>query len=37
MPLNQSLKGKEYQEIPFRVERDRVTQFAQAVGEDDPR
>ncbi len=36
MPLNQSLKGKEYQEIPFRVERDRVTQFARAVGEDDP-
>ncbi len=35
MALNQSLKGKEYQEIPFRVDRDRVTQFARAVGEDD--
>jgi acyl dehydratase len=37
MPLNQSLKGKTYQEITFEVERDRVTQFALAVGEDDPR
>jgi acyl dehydratase len=37
MPLNQSLKGKAYQEITFEVERDRVTQFALAVGEDDPR
>jgi acyl dehydratase len=37
VPLNQSLKGKEYQEISFEVERDRVTQFALAVGEDDPR
>ena len=37
MPLNQSLKGKAYQEISFEVERDRVTQFSLAVGEDDPR
>ena len=37
MPLNQSLKGKAYQEITFEVERDRVTQFSLAVGEDDPR
>ena len=37
MLLNQSLKGKEYQEILFRVERDRATQFANAVGEDDER
>ncbi len=37
MPLNQSLKGKTYQEIRFEVERDRVTQFSLAVGEEDPR
>jgi acyl dehydratase len=37
MPLNQSLKGKTYQEIELEVDRDRVTQFALAVGEDDPR
>jgi acyl dehydratase len=37
MALNQSLKGKTYQELVFEVERDRVTQFALAVGEDDPR
>lgn len=36
MPLNQSLKGKAYQEIELEVDRDRVTQFALAVGEDDP-
>ena len=34
MPLNQSLKGKEYQEVSFTVERDRVIQFADAIGED---
>jgi len=34
--LNQSLKGKEYQEVSFTVERDRVMQFADAIGEDDP-
>lgn len=37
MPLNQSLKGKTYQELTFEVDRDRVTQFSLAVGEDDPR
>ena len=37
MALNQSLKGKTYQELTFEVERDRVTQFSLAVGEDDPR
>ena len=37
MALNQSLKGKTYQELNFEVERDRVNQFALAVGEDDPR
>jgi acyl dehydratase len=37
MPLNQSLKGKAYQEIELEVDRDRVTRFALAVGEDDPR
>jgi acyl dehydratase len=36
MPLNQSLKGKEYQEVEFTVDRDKVNQFAQAIGEDDP-
>jgi acyl dehydratase len=37
MALNQSLKGKTYQEIELEVERGRVTQFSLAVGEDDPR
>lgn len=37
MPLNQSLKGKTYREVTFEVDRDRVNQFAMAVGEDDPR
>ncbi len=36
MALNQSLKGKEYQEVSFPVERDRVVQFADAIGENDP-
>jgi acyl dehydratase len=36
MPLNQSLKGKEYGEVSFTVERDKVNQFARAVGETDP-
>lgn len=36
MPLNQSLKGKEYQRLAFRVERDRVLQFADAIEEDNP-
>jgi len=37
MPLNQSLKGKTYEEIAFTVDRDRVTEFARAIGEEDPR
>src|SRR6266540_285640 len=36
MGLNQSLKGKEYQEVSFTVERDRVIQFADAIGENNP-
>ncbi len=36
MPLNQSLKGKAYQPVSFTVERDRVVQFADAIGEDAP-
>jgi acyl dehydratase len=34
--LNESLKGKEYQEVTFTVERERVTRFADAIGEQDP-
>jgi acyl dehydratase len=34
--MNYALKGKEYQEVSFTVERDRVLQFADAIGEDDP-
>ena len=37
MALNQTLKGKTYEEITFEVDHDQVTQFALAVGEDDPR
>jgi acyl dehydratase len=33
MPLNQALKGKEYQQVLFVVERDRVVQFADAIGD----
>ena len=36
MALNQALKGKEYQRVSFTVERDRVVQFADAIGEDHP-
>ncbi|HEX8100172.1 MAG TPA: MaoC family dehydratase N-terminal domain-containing protein [Actinomycetota bacterium] len=36
MPLNQALKGKEYQEVSFAVERDRVVQFADAIGDPNP-
>ena len=36
MPLNQALKGREYQPVTFTVERDRVVQFAEAIGEDAP-
>ena len=37
MPLNHSLKGQEYQEIELEVDRDHVTRFSRAVGEEDPR
>jgi acyl dehydratase len=36
MPLNQSLKGKEYQEVSFEVNRDEVVAFARAIGAEDP-
>ncbi len=36
MPLNQALKGEEYNEVTFPVVREEVVQFADAVGEDDP-
>ena len=36
MPLNEALKGKEYQEVSLTVERDRVRQFADAIGEVNP-
>ena len=36
VPMNQALKGKEYQQVSFTVERDRVLRFADAIGEDDP-
>jgi acyl dehydratase len=36
MRLNQALKGKEYREVSFTVDRDRVIQFCDAIGEDDP-
>jgi acyl dehydratase len=34
--LNQSLKGKEYQEVSFEVRRADVLGFAQAIGEENP-
>ena len=36
MPLNQSLKGKEYQEVSFPVKREDVLAFADAIGEENP-
>jgi acyl dehydratase len=36
MPLNPSLKGKEYPEVSLQAERDQVVQFADALGEDGP-
>jgi acyl dehydratase len=36
MALNQELKGKEYQEVEFTVDRERVLQFDEAIGEDNP-
>jgi hypothetical protein len=37
MPLNTDLIGKEYGETTFVVDRDRIVQFADAIGDDDPR
>jgi acyl dehydratase len=36
VPLNHELKGKEYREVTFEVERGRVVQFADAIGEQGP-
>jgi acyl dehydratase len=36
MPLNQSIKGKEYPAVTVTVERDVVLRFADAIGEDNP-
>jgi acyl dehydratase len=36
MPLNRSLKGKEYQEVTFEVTRPEVVAFAEAIGEGNP-
>src|SRR5206468_6027745 len=35
--LNRDLIGKEYGDVEFEVERDRIVQFADAIGDDDPR
>src|ERR671923_3355 len=37
MTLNRDLIGKEYAEVPFEVDRDRIVQFADAIGDDDLR
>ena len=36
MPLNTALIGKEYDKVDYTVERDKVNEFAAAIGEDDP-
>jgi acyl dehydratase len=36
MPLNQALKGKEYQPVEFTVEREHVLRFCDAIGEGNP-
>jgi acyl dehydratase len=36
MPLNQALKGKEYEPVTFEVTRDQVTSFVDAIGEERP-
>jgi acyl dehydratase len=36
VPLNPSLKGKEYERISLTVEREHVRAFAAAIGEDNP-
>jgi hypothetical protein len=37
MTLNRELIGKEYEEVSFDVDRDRIVQFADAIGDDDAR
>ena len=37
MPLNRDLIGREYGPVEFDVERDRIVQFADAIGDDDER
>src|SRR5947208_14785867 len=37
MPLNRALIGKEYGEVSFEVDRARVVQFADAIGDADER
>ena len=34
MPMNQSLKGKQYEPMRFEVSREHVIRFADAIGED---
>ena len=36
MTLNKELIGREYEEVSFKVTRDRIVQFADAIGDDDP-
>ena len=36
MPLNYELKGKEYNEVSFTVDRDHVIRFCDAIGEENP-
>lgn len=36
MPLNYELKGKEYNEVSFTVDREHVVRFCDAIGEDNP-
>jgi acyl dehydratase len=36
MPLNQALVGKEYPPVPYEVGREKLREFASAVGEHDP-
>jgi acyl dehydratase len=36
MPLNQALKGKEYEPVRFEVTRDHVMSFADSIGEERP-
>jgi MaoC dehydratase-like protein len=37
MPLNTELIGREYGQVEFDVERDRIVQFADAIGDEDAR